>query len=68
MPTLYHKSRSFRIPFNVDPADRPRLKEVQLWVSQDSGFNWEPRSRTTPDHPSNDPHAGSPCRGRPATC
>lgn len=52
VPTVYHKSRSFRIPFNVEPADRPRLKEVQLWVSEDSGFHWEPRSRTTPDRPS----------------
>ena len=51
VPTIYHKSRSFRIPFNVDPADRPRLKEVQLWVSKDSGYNWEPVSRTTPDRP-----------------
>src|SRR3954469_17868110 len=23
VPTLYHKNRSFRIPFNVEPADRP---------------------------------------------
>ncbi len=52
VPTLYHKSRSFRIPFNVEPADRPRLKEVQLWVSEDSGFGWKLASRTTPDRPS----------------
>jgi hypothetical protein len=51
VPTIYHKSRSFRIPFNVDPADRPRLKEVQLWVSDDSGFSWKTVSRTTPDRP-----------------
>jgi len=51
VPTIYHKSRSFRIPFNVDPADRPRLKEVQLWVSRDSGFGWERTSTTTPDNP-----------------
>jgi hypothetical protein len=50
-PTIYHKSRSFRIPFNVDPADRPRLSEVELWVSDDSGFSWKPVSRTTPDRP-----------------
>jgi hypothetical protein len=49
--TIYHKSRSFRIPFNVDPADRARLREVQLWVSSDLGFHWEIKSRTTPDHP-----------------
>lgn len=51
VPTLYHKNRSFRIPFNVEPADRPRLKEVQLWVSEDSGFTWKTVSRTTPDRP-----------------
>ncbi len=50
--TLYHKSRSFRIPFNVDPAERSRLKEVQLWVSKDSGFDWKPNTTTTPDRPS----------------
>ena len=52
VPTVYHRSRSFRIPFNVDPADRPRLREVQLWVSDDSGFTWKTVSRTTPDRPS----------------
>ena len=51
VPTLYHKSRSFRIPFNVERADRPRLKEVQLWVSEDSGYSWKPVSVTTPDRP-----------------
>ena len=51
VPTIYHKSRSFRIPFNVEPADRPRLKEVQLWVSEDSGYSWKPVSVTTPDRP-----------------
>ncbi len=51
VPTLHHKSRSFRIPFNVDPADRPRLKEVQLWASE-VGNDWKPVSRTTPDRPS----------------
>jgi hypothetical protein len=51
VPTIYHKSRSFRIPFNVDPTDRPRLKEVQLWVSEDTGYTWKTVSRTTPDRP-----------------
>jgi hypothetical protein len=51
-PKIYHKSKSFRIPFNVDPAERSRLKEVQLWVSSDQGFTWEPKSKTTPDRPS----------------
>ncbi|WP_074317092.1 hypothetical protein [Singulisphaera sp. GP187] len=52
VPTLYHKNRSFRIPFNVDPAERSRLKEVQLWVSNDDGFTWKPNTSTTPDRPS----------------
>ena len=51
-PLIYHKNRSFRIPFNVDPADRPRLREVQLWVSEDTGYTWKTVSRTTPDRPS----------------
>ena len=51
VPTIFHKSRSFRIPFNVDASERPRLNEVQLWVSDDSGFSWKTVSRTTPDRP-----------------
>jgi hypothetical protein len=49
VPLIYQKKRSFRIPFQIDAEGRARLKEVQLWVSEDSGFHWEPRSRTTPD-------------------
>src|SRR3954451_21211880 len=49
---VYSKNRSFRIPFNVDAADRARFKEVQLWVSEDAGFNWKEASHTTPDRPS----------------
>ena len=45
----YQKKRSFRIPFHIDAEGRARLKEIQLWVSEDSGFHWEPRSKTTPD-------------------
>ena len=51
IPVIHHKSRSFRIPFNVDPAERPRLKEVQLWVSTDEGYTWNPNTSTTPDRP-----------------
>ncbi len=51
VPTIYHKSRNFRIPFNVEPADRVRLKEVQLFASKDSGYNWSVVSKTSPDHP-----------------
>jgi hypothetical protein len=47
--TLYHKDRSFRIPFNVNEQGRDQLKEIQLWVSEDSGVHWKPASVTTPD-------------------
>lgn len=49
--TIYHKSRSFRVPFNIDPADLARYKEVQLWVSDDLGETWKAKTKTTPDHP-----------------
>ena len=46
---IYHNSRSFGIPFNIDEPRRRQLKEVQLWVSDDSGFNWTAASKTTPE-------------------
>ncbi len=49
IPLIYQKKRSFRIPFHIDAEARARLKEIQLWVSEDSGFHWEPKSKTTPD-------------------
>ncbi len=49
IPFIYQKKRSFGIPFHIDAEGRARIKEVQLWVSEDSGFLWEPKSRTTPD-------------------
>ncbi len=49
VPLIYQKKRSFRIPFHLDAEGRARLKEIQLWVSEDSGFHWEPKSKTTPD-------------------
>jgi hypothetical protein len=51
-PLVPSKQRSFRIPFNIDPADRPRYKQVQLWVSSDNGEHWEKVDTTTPDRPS----------------
>ena len=46
---IYHKDRSFGIPFNINEQGRRHLKEVQLYVSDDSGFHWNAASRTTPD-------------------
>jgi hypothetical protein len=49
VPLIYQKKRAFRIPFHISPQAQARIKEVQLWVSEDSGFHWDPKSRTTPD-------------------
>jgi len=46
---IHHKDRSFGIPFEIDEQRRRQLKEVQLWVSDDSGFNWKAASKTTPE-------------------
>jgi hypothetical protein len=51
-PLVPSKQRAFRIPFNIDPADRPRYKQVQLWVSSDGGGRWDKVDTTTPDRPS----------------
>lgn len=37
---IFHRERSFRIPYEVDPAQQPRIKEVQLFVSTDRGGSW----------------------------
>jgi len=46
---IYHKERSFRIPFDLGGQDLSRIKELQLWASEDAGYKWDPVSRTTPD-------------------
>lgn len=46
---LPFKSRSFRIPFQVEDSDRGRIKEVQLWVSTDLGRSWRAAGHTSPD-------------------
>lgn len=48
----YTNKRSFRIPFDIDKDGRAKIKEVQLWSTEDSGNHWKPVSRTTPDRPS----------------
>ena len=47
--TLHHRSRSFRIPFNIEEADRARLKEVQLYVSTDGGASWKKAGTSAPE-------------------
>ena len=45
---VYSSQSSFRIPFVLEPG-APRLQEVQLWVSEDQGQNWQMIARTTPE-------------------
>ncbi|HWE35709.1 MAG TPA: hypothetical protein VG406_03990 [Isosphaeraceae bacterium] len=49
---IFFKSRAFRIPFNIARDDLPRLREVQLWYSDDQGRHWSYWGRTLPDQPS----------------
>lgn len=48
---LYQSSRSFRVPFQIDPAERARRRELQLWSSDDQGRHWKQQGVTTPDRP-----------------
>ncbi|MHB1557756.1 MAG: hypothetical protein ACYC61_09770, partial [Isosphaeraceae bacterium] len=48
---LYWKHRNFRIPINLPPDHRDRVKEVILLASDDQGETWVPTSRTDPSHP-----------------
>ncbi|MFO0957026.1 MAG: hypothetical protein U0800_06100 [Isosphaeraceae bacterium] len=48
-PRIFHKARSFKIPFSMEQSERARLSEVQLWFSADRGGRWEPSDRATPD-------------------
>ena len=50
-PRIYHKARNFRIPFNLNPETKDRVKELHLLVSEDLGFHWRAISKTFPDHP-----------------
>ncbi len=45
--TVYQKSRSFRVPFSINSADQSKRRELQLWVSSDSGLTWKPKDSTT---------------------
>jgi hypothetical protein len=51
VPVIYQKQRSFRIPFNLSAAQKGRISEVILLASEDSGYSWEPKSRTDAAHP-----------------
>jgi hypothetical protein len=51
VPLIYYKGRNFRIPITLPATAKNRIKEVSLLVSEDSGYRWEPVSKTFPDHP-----------------
>ncbi len=51
VPLIYQKQKSFRIPFNLSAAQKSRIKDVILLVSQDSGESWKPVSLTDASHP-----------------
>jgi hypothetical protein len=38
---IYHPSTGFQIPFEIDPADKPFLKVIELYVSSDLGKSWQ---------------------------
>ena len=50
-PRIYHKARNFRIPFDLKPETKDRVKELHLLVSEDFGYHWRAISKTFPDHP-----------------
>lgn len=45
---IYHPSLGFQIPFEIDPADKPFLKSIELYVSSDQGRSWRLSTATTP--------------------
>jgi hypothetical protein len=51
VPRIYHKARNFRIPFNLNPATKDRVKELHLLVSEDLGYHWRAVSKTFPHQP-----------------
>ncbi len=51
VPLIYYKGRNFRIPITLPASAKNRIKEVSLLVSEDSGYRWQPVSKTFPDHP-----------------
>lgn len=48
---LWSRDRAFRIPFEVDPNDRARLREVQLFYSMDRGQTWQLYRGSPPEQP-----------------
>jgi hypothetical protein len=45
---IYTRQPTFRIPFETDPGER-RLREVQLYVSEDQGQTWQKAGTAPPE-------------------
>lgn len=46
---IYWRQPVFRIPFQVEPGEQARLREVQLHLSEDQGRNWRLHSSVGAD-------------------
>ncbi len=46
---FYHPSAGFQIPFEIDPADKPFVKSIELYVSSDLGKSWRLSTATNPN-------------------
>lgn len=46
---IYCRKSSFRIPFQIDPNEVSRTKEIQLYVSEGRGRPWKPYKTASPD-------------------
>jgi hypothetical protein len=47
---LFHNATSFKIPFNVDAADKRKIKSLELYVSEDKGETWRLYTSITPTY------------------
>jgi hypothetical protein len=45
----YYNKRAFRIPIFIDSLDVTRIRELQLWSSEDKGLTWKQSDRAAPD-------------------
>ncbi|MER3416274.1 MAG: hypothetical protein C4297_08710 [Gemmataceae bacterium] len=46
---LFVRQSQFRIPFQIDIREQSRVREVQLYVSEDQGRTWRMYGATSPD-------------------
>src|SRR5258707_493904 len=47
--TVYCKQPSFRIPFQIEPGEQPRLREVHLYVYEDASGIWRQYKTVGPE-------------------